>query len=73
MTGAGIASSSLMYLALPIIMGLAMRYGKLSVNKATVIFLPLVLALDRLPEFRIECFDGVLEGVHGSPEYALRA
>lgn len=41
-TGAGIASSSLMYLALPIIMGLAMRYGKLSVNKATLIFLPLV-------------------------------
>lgn len=41
-SGAGIASSSLMYLALPIIMGLAMRYGKLSVNKATAIFLPLV-------------------------------
>lgn len=41
-SGAGIASSSLMYLALPIIMGLAMRYGKLSVNKATLIFLPLV-------------------------------
>ena len=41
-TGAGIASSSLMYLALPIIMGLAMRYMKLSIGWATVIFLPLV-------------------------------
>lgn len=41
-TGAGIASSSLMYLALPIIMGLLMRYAKLSVGWATLIFLPLV-------------------------------
>lgn len=41
-TGAGIASSSLMYLALPLLMGLALRYTKLSLNLATVIFLPLV-------------------------------
>lgn len=41
-TGAGIASSSLMYLALPIIMGLLMRYAKLPVWLATIIFLPLV-------------------------------
>lgn len=41
-TGAGIASSSLMYLALPIIMGLAMKYTKLSIGWATLIFLPLV-------------------------------
>lgn len=41
-TGAGIASSSLMYLALPILMGLLMRYTKLSVGWATLIFLPLV-------------------------------
>lgn len=41
-TGAGIASSSLMYLALPIIMGLLMRYTKLSIGLATAIFLPLV-------------------------------
>jgi carbon starvation protein len=40
--GAAIASSSLMYLALPIIMGLLMRYAKLSVGAATLIFLPLV-------------------------------
>ncbi len=40
--GGGIASSSLMYLALPIIMGLWMRYGKLSIGWATIIFLPLV-------------------------------
>ena len=41
-TGAGIASSSVMYLILPIIMGLLLRYTKLSLNWATVIFLPLV-------------------------------
>ena len=41
-TGAGIASSSLMYLALPLIMGLAMRYTKLSIGWATLIFLPLI-------------------------------
>jgi carbon starvation protein len=41
-TGAGIASSSLMYLALPIIMGLMLRYTKMSVGVATAVFLPLV-------------------------------
>jgi carbon starvation protein len=41
-TGAGIAASSMMYLALPIVMGLLMRYCKLSLLWATVIFLPLV-------------------------------
>lgn len=41
-TGAGIASSSLMYLALPIIMGILLRYTKISIGWATLIFLPLV-------------------------------
>ena len=41
-TGAGIATSSLLYLVLPIIMGLLLRYTRLSVGWATVIFLPLV-------------------------------
>jgi len=41
-TGGGIATSSLLYLALPIIMGLLMRYTKLRMGTATVIFLPLV-------------------------------
>jgi len=40
--GSAIASSSLIYLALPILMGLLMRYGRLSIGWATVIFLPLV-------------------------------
>jgi carbon starvation protein len=40
--GGGIASSSLMYLALPIIMGLVMRYTKLTIGWATAIFIPLV-------------------------------
>lgn len=41
-TGPGVASSSLMYLALPIVMGLLLRYSKLSLGWATAIFLPLV-------------------------------
>jgi carbon starvation protein len=41
-TGGGIATSSLLYLALPIVMGLLLRYGKWSVGAATAVFLPLV-------------------------------
>lgn len=40
--GGAIATSSLLYLALPIAMGLLLRFTKLSLNVATVIFLPLV-------------------------------
>ncbi len=38
----GVATSSLIYLILPLIMGLLVRAGKLSMEKATWIFLPLV-------------------------------
>jgi len=38
----GIATSSLIYLILPMIMGLIVRTGKLSMERATWIFLPLV-------------------------------
>jgi carbon starvation protein len=41
-SGGGIATSSLLYLALPVAMGLAMRHGRLSLGLATAIFLPLV-------------------------------
>ncbi len=41
-SGAGIASSSLMYLVLPIVMGLLLRYTKLTNGWATLIFLPLI-------------------------------
>jgi carbon starvation protein len=41
-TGAGIATSSLLYLALPIVMGLLLRYTRLTMGWATIIFLPLV-------------------------------
>lgn len=41
-TGGGIATSSLLYLALPMLMGLLLRFTKLSVGWATIIFLPLV-------------------------------
>jgi carbon starvation protein len=41
-TGGATATSSLLSLALPVIMGLLLRYTKLSLNLATVIFLPLV-------------------------------
>lgn len=40
--GGAIATSSLLYLALPIIMGLLLKYTKLSLTWATIIFLPLV-------------------------------
>ncbi len=41
-SGGGIATSSLLYLVLPIIMGLCMRRGRLPLGLATAIFLPLV-------------------------------
>lgn len=41
-SGGAIATSSLLYLALPIGMGLLLRYTRLSLNAATLIFLPLV-------------------------------
>ncbi len=41
-TGGAIATSSLLYLALPVIMGLLLRYTRLSLGWATVIFVPLV-------------------------------
>jgi carbon starvation protein len=41
-TGAGIATSSLLYLALPVMMGLLVRFSGLSMDKATLIFMPLV-------------------------------
>ena len=37
-----IATSSLLYLALPVAMGLLMKFGRLSAGLATIIFLPLV-------------------------------
>jgi carbon starvation protein len=41
-SGAGIATSSMLYLALPIVMGLLVRFTRLSMGKATALFLPLV-------------------------------
>ena len=41
-TGGGVATSSMLYLALPVIMALLMRYAKLSLKWATAIFLPLI-------------------------------
>jgi carbon starvation protein len=41
--GAAVASSSMMYLGLAVVMGLVLRYTRLSLNWATVIFMPLVL------------------------------
>lgn len=41
-SGGGIATSSLLYLALPILMGLLLRYTALPIGRATAIFLPLV-------------------------------
>lgn len=40
--GGAIATSSILYLMLPVIMGFLLRYTKLSLRNATLIFLPLV-------------------------------
>lgn len=40
--GGAIAASSLLYLALPVVMGFLLKYTKLSLTWATIIFLPLV-------------------------------
>ncbi|HEV3344734.1 MAG TPA: carbon starvation CstA family protein, partial [Pirellulales bacterium] len=42
-TGAAVASSSMMYLALAVVMGFVLRYTRLPLSWATVIFMPLVL------------------------------
>jgi len=41
-TGGWIASSSILYLILPIIMGILIKTGTLSLNMATIIFVPLI-------------------------------
>jgi len=41
-SGGGIATSSLLYLLLAVIMGLVLRYAKLSLGSATAIFLPII-------------------------------
>ena len=41
-SGGGIATSSLLYLALPMIMGACMRFGRMPLWMATAVFLPLV-------------------------------
>ena len=61
-SGSGIATSSLLYLALPVFMGLLMRYARLSIGWATLIFLPLVgvaiWAGQKIP-FSVEAVFGV--------------
>ncbi|HVJ68680.1 MAG TPA: carbon starvation CstA family protein [Caulifigura sp.] len=66
-SGPGIASSSVMYLALPVLMGLIARYSKWSLDRLTFIFLPLVgvsiwlgqyLPLDILPLAKMAGFQG---------------
>ncbi|HVA46037.1 MAG TPA: carbon starvation CstA family protein [Pirellulales bacterium] len=42
-TGEAVASSSMMYLGLAVVMGLVLRYTRLPLTWATVIFMPLVL------------------------------
>ena len=42
--GQAVATSSLLYLSLAVVMGLVIRYGRVSSNKAKLFFLPLVVA-----------------------------
>ncbi len=60
--GGGIATSSLIYLALPILMALLMRYTKLSLGLATALFLPLVgvaIWVGPMIPFSVEALFGV--------------
>ncbi|MEK6799936.1 MAG: carbon starvation CstA family protein [Planctomycetota bacterium] len=41
-SGGGIASSSILYLILPVVMGFLLRFTRLGIGPATIIFLPLV-------------------------------
>ncbi len=41
-SGGGIATSSLLYLLLPVVMGLLIRFAKIPIGKATIVFLPLL-------------------------------
>ena len=50
-TGGAIATSSLLYLALPIVMGLLLRFTRLSLGWATLIFVPLVGVVIWLGQF----------------------
>lgn len=62
--GGGTATSSLLYLALPIAMGLLLRYTKLSINWATAIFLPLVgvsIWIGQYAPLTVENFFGLKE------------
>ncbi|HEY5313914.1 MAG TPA: carbon starvation CstA family protein [Pirellulales bacterium] len=63
--GGAIASSSLLYLVLPIIMGLLLRYTRLSLGVATLIFLPLVgvaIWVGQFIPFDVASLAGVDEG-----------
>ncbi len=68
-TGGAIATSSLLYLALPIIMGLLLRYTNLSLGWATVIFVPLVGVVIWLGQFLP--FDLGIIVQHYRPEMSL--
>lgn len=73
-SGGGVASSSLMYLVLPIIMGLLLRYTKLSIGWATMIFMPLVgvaIWAGQFMPFSVDDFCGVQQVVAKLP--AMRA
>ncbi|HWA99724.1 MAG TPA: carbon starvation CstA family protein [Pirellulales bacterium] len=64
-TGGGIATSSLLYLALPVVMGLLLRYTRLSLNMATLIFLPLVgvaIWLGQKIPFDVAALLGIADG-----------
>lgn len=72
--GGSVASSSLMYLILPIVMGLLLRYTRLSLNLATAIFLPLVgLSIwgGQFIPLRVENFFG-MEAVRAELDVARR-
>ena len=68
-TGGAIATSSMLYLLLPIVMGLLLRYTRLSLNWATAIFVPLVGVVIWIGQYIP--FDVGLIVQHFNPELTL--
>lgn len=70
--GAGIATSSLLYLLLPVAMGFLIRFGRVSPAVATMIFLPLVgvsIWIGQLAPFSLERFG--LSAIEAQKTWAL--
>ena len=61
--GQAVASSSVLYLSLAVVMGMVIRYGRISSNKAKVFFLPLVVVGIILGPYMMLDISGLAGGI----------